>query len=78
MYKYNNIDLFDHGKKVDNITFSYHRGDIRISDIYFRNLEIINASDFIIFFVRKNKEGGAKKALAYAKTKRKKHINLGI
>ena len=46
--------------------------------IYFRNLEIINASDFIIFFVRKNKEGGAKKALDYAKTKRKKHINLGI
>ena len=40
MYKYNDIDLYDHGKKVDNITFSYHRGDIRISDIYFRNLEL--------------------------------------
>lgn len=37
MFKYNDINLYDHGDKVDNVTFSYHRGDLNISDIYFRN-----------------------------------------
>ena len=40
MYKYNDIDLYDHGEKIDNITFSYHRGDVNVSDIFFRNLEL--------------------------------------
>ena len=39
MYKYNDINLYDHGKKVDNVTFSYHRGDLNLSDIYFRNFK---------------------------------------
>lgn len=37
MYKYNDINLYDQGEKVDNLTFSYHRGDINLSDIYLRN-----------------------------------------
>lgn len=37
MYKYNDFNLYDRGKKVDNVTFSYHRGDINYSDIYLRN-----------------------------------------
>lgn len=37
MFKYNDINLYDRGDKVDNLTFSYHRGDINFSDIYLRN-----------------------------------------
>lgn len=39
MFKYNDINLYDRGDKVDNITFSYHRGDLNLSDIYFRNFK---------------------------------------
>lgn len=39
MYKYNDINLYDHGDKIDNVTFSYHRGDINMSDIYLRNFK---------------------------------------
>lgn len=37
MFKYNDINLYDRGRKVDNITFMYHRGDVNFSDIYIRN-----------------------------------------
>ena len=37
MFKYNDINLYDRGDKVDNLTFSYHRGDVNFSDIYLRN-----------------------------------------
>lgn len=37
MFKYNDINLYDRGDKVDNLNFSYHRGDINFSDIYLRN-----------------------------------------
>lgn len=37
MYKYNDIDLYDRKHKVDNITFSYHMGELNFSDIYIRN-----------------------------------------
>ncbi len=39
MYKYNDINLYDHGDKIDNVTFSYHRGDVNLSDIYLRNFK---------------------------------------
>lgn len=39
MFKYNDINLYDRGDKVDNVTFSYHRGDLNLSDIYFRNFK---------------------------------------
>ena len=39
MFKYNDINLYDKKDKVDNITFSYHRGDLNLSDIYFRNFK---------------------------------------
>lgn len=37
MYKYSDLNLYDHGDKVDNVTYSYHMGDLSFSDIYFRN-----------------------------------------
>ncbi|WP_251619890.1 patatin-like phospholipase family protein [Odoribacter lunatus] len=39
MYKYNDIDLYRNGYKVDNVTFSYHMGELAFSDIYLRNLK---------------------------------------
>ncbi|MDE6451304.1 MAG: patatin, partial [Odoribacter sp.] len=39
MYKYNDINLYDHATKVDNVTFSYHRADVSVSDIYLRNFK---------------------------------------
>ena len=38
MFKYNDINLYDKKDKVDNITFSYHRGDLNLSDIYFQSV----------------------------------------
>lgn len=37
MYKYNDLNLYERGEKVDNITFAIHRGEINFSDIYLRN-----------------------------------------
>lgn len=37
MYKYNDIDLYQRGHKADNITFSYHEGELKFSDIYLQN-----------------------------------------
>lgn len=39
MYKYNDINLYNRATKIDNVTFSYHRGDINMSDIYLRNFK---------------------------------------
>lgn len=39
MYKYNDVDLYDHGKKVDDVTFAYHQGNFNMSDIYLRNIK---------------------------------------
>lgn len=44
--------------------------------IYYRNLEIINHSNFIVFFAKNNNESGAYKALQYAIKKKKDFINL--
>lgn len=41
MYKYNDINLYDRGNKADNLTFSYHRGDLNVSDIYLRNFKFL-------------------------------------
>lgn len=39
MYKYNDIDLYQKGHKADNITFSYHMGELNFSDINIRNFK---------------------------------------
>lgn len=38
-FKYNDINLYYKGDKTDNITYSYHKGDLSISDIYFKNFK---------------------------------------
>ncbi len=37
MYRYNDINLYNHGDKVDNLVFSYHLGELSFSDINFMN-----------------------------------------
>lgn len=44
--------------------------------IYFRNREIINRSDFVIFYANKIETSGAYKALKYAKKIKRKFYNL--
>lgn len=44
--------------------------------IFFRNLEIVNLSDFIIFYVEREEDSASHKILKYAKSKNKSFINL--
>lgn len=44
--------------------------------IYYRNCEMINLSDFVIFYAMNNKDSGAYKAYKYARRIKKAHINL--
>lgn len=41
MFKYNDINLYDRGDKVDNITFMYHKADLSFWDIYFQNYKFL-------------------------------------
>lgn len=45
--------------------------------IYFRNIEIINKSDFVVFFVSNVENSGAYKAMQHAKKIKKPFINFG-
>lgn len=44
--------------------------------IYYRNCEMINLSDFVIFYAINIKDSGAYKAYKYARRIKKDHINL--
>ena len=44
--------------------------------IYYRNCEIINRSDFVVFYVNHTEQSGAYKALKYAIKKKKQIINI--
>ena len=44
--------------------------------IYYRNCAMIDASDYIIFLAENRESSGAYKAYKYAKTKKKKIVNL--
>ena len=37
-FEYNDINIFDRGKKAYNTTYKYHLGEFSFSDIWFRNL----------------------------------------
>lgn len=46
--------------------------------IYYRNCEMIDKSDYIVFYAMEKKESGAYKALTYARKKKKQWINLAL
>ncbi|MDR0981896.1 MAG: patatin-like phospholipase family protein [Culturomica sp.] len=41
MYKYNDIDLYEKGKKTDNLTYSYHFGELSFADLYISNFKFL-------------------------------------
>ncbi|MBQ8444095.1 MAG: hypothetical protein IJX25_01935 [Clostridia bacterium] len=52
--------------------------DYWYSRIYYRNIEMINQSDFVIFYVAIPERSGAYKAMQHAIKKKKGFINLAI
>ncbi len=60
----------------DEIIYFSLTYDYWYTRIYYRNCEIINNSDFVIFYCEENKNSGAYKALKHAKLKHKQFINL--
>ena len=40
MFKYNNLDIYNKGKKTDNVDYGVHRVNLGGSDIYFRNFKL--------------------------------------
>lgn len=44
--------------------------------IYYRNLAIIDNSDFVVFYVINKENSGANKAMNYAKKSKKKYFNV--
>ena len=67
---YVNYDNFE------EIKYLYLHYDNWYDRIYYRNVEIMNMSDFIIFFAENRKGSGAYKAVKHAIRKKIKHINL--
>lgn len=41
MFRYNDLNLYHRGEKVDNLTFTYHEGEINVSDLYLRNFKFL-------------------------------------
>jgi NTE family protein len=42
-YRYNDINLYNRGKRVDNVTFGFHRVELNYSDIYLKNFKFLLA-----------------------------------
>ena len=45
--------------------------------LYFRNVEMIKQSDFVVFYVNKTGRSGAYKAMQFAEKTKKKFVNFG-
>ena len=63
-------------ENYEEITYLDLNFDWWYQRIYFRNCEMINRSDFVIFYVNHTERSGAYKALQYANRKKKQIINV--
>ena len=63
-------------ENYEEITYLDLDFDYYYTRIYFRNCEIINRSDFVVFYVNHTERSGAYKALQYAIKKKKQIINI--
>lgn len=52
--------------------------DYWYSRIYYRNVEMVNRSDFVVFYVEHSEGSGAYKILKYAVMKKKQIINIAV
>jgi len=39
MFRYNDVDYYRKGKKMNNVTYRYHLGELGLSSLYFRNFK---------------------------------------
>lgn len=39
MFRYNDVDYYRKGKKMNNVTYRYHMGELGLSSLYFRNFK---------------------------------------
>lgn len=60
----------------EEITYLDLNFDYWYTRIYYRNCEIIDRSDFVVFYVNHTEQSGAYKALQYAIKKKKQIINI--
>ena len=60
----------------EEITYLDLNFDYWYTRIYYRNCEIIDRSDFVVFYVNHTEKSGAYKALQYAIKKKKQIINI--
>lgn len=60
----------------EDYVYFYLKYDYWYTKIYFRNCEIVNHSDFIVFYAREEENSGAYKIYKYARKVRKPYINL--
>lgn len=60
-------------EQIINLDLDY---DFWYTRIYFRNCEIVNRSNIVIFYVNHTEQSGAFKMLKYAIRKKKRYINL--
>lgn len=65
-------------ENYEEITYLYLDYDYWYTRIYYRNQEIINRSDFVVFYVKSQQNSGAYKAMQYAIQKKKQVINTCI
>ena len=59
--------------KLKSQTLDY---DYWFNRIYYRNCEMINQSDFILFYAQNQQNSGAYKAFKYAKKDKKDFMNI--
>lgn len=60
----------------EEITYLDLDYDYWYTRIYYRNCEIIDRSDFVVFFVNHSEHSGAYKAMRYALKKKKRILNI--
>lgn len=63
-------------ENYEEITYLDLNFDYWYTRIYYRNCEIIDRSDFVVFYVNHTERSGAYKALQYATKKKKQIINV--
>jgi hypothetical protein len=72
-YLYKRVRYFRR-EDYDEVIFLPLAFDWWYTSIYYRNLSMIESSDYIIFYAEDRKDSGAYKAYKYAKMKKDKHV----
>lgn len=74
--KYLNLFKLKYSQYYEDFIYLNLDFDFWYKRIYFRNCEMVNKSDFILFYVNKQQNSGAFKIFKYAKLKKKPLTNI--